>query len=126
MNSAKFERVLTFAKDWVCDENTVLKCFKAFTSDLILEGLLPEKNGRVVDLWIQDLKAVGYQDIPLASEKEAAGPCIGDNALEGVYFHPHAVEEKKQSGAIHKTVFFTIQSRDHPNSTYSPLPNSAP
>ena len=106
MNSAKFERVLTFAKDWVCQKDTVLKCFKAFTSDLILEGLLPEKNGRVVDLWIQDLKAVGYQDIPLASP-DSSGPCIGDNALEGVYFHPHAVEEKKQPGAIH----FTIQSR---------------
>ena len=99
MNSAKFERVLTFAKDWVCQKDTVLECFKAFTSDLILEGLLPEKNGRVVDLWIQDLKAVGYQDIPVASE--SSGPCIGDNALEGVYFHPHAVEEKKQLGGIH-------------------------
>ena len=37
------------------------------------------------------MKAVGYEDIPTSN----ASPCIGVKALEGVYFHPHAIEETK-------------------------------
>ena len=46
-------------------------------------------NFAIVDLWIRDLVAVGYQDIPNLSEDElVTSPCIGRGALSGVYYHP--------------------------------------
>lgn len=45
-----------------------------------------------LDLWTSDLRHVGYPDVPTVSARdlspEEAGPCIGGDALHGVYFHP--------------------------------------
>ena len=46
------------------------------------------------DKWITDLSKVGYSDIPSIPDdedtftSEEKSPCIGRDALTGVYFHP--------------------------------------
>ena len=40
-------------------------------------------------MWVDDLSQIGYIDIPKTSRSLARDePCIGDDDLSGVYFHP--------------------------------------
>ena len=40
-------------------------------------------------MWVSDLKSIGYEDIKTVQSFEAQQePCIGQDALKGVYFHP--------------------------------------
>ena len=43
----------------------------------------------ITDLWTNDLLHVGYDDIPTIHRYNGfSSPCIGKDALFGVYFHP--------------------------------------
>ena len=48
----------------------------------------------ILDKWIKDLSKVGYRDIRSIPDDEGTftseekSPCIGRDALSGVYFHP--------------------------------------
>ena len=46
----------------------------------------------ILDKWIKDLSKVGYRDIESIPDDEESleekSPCIGRDALSGVYFHP--------------------------------------
>ncbi len=50
-----------------------------------------------LDKWIHDLSKVGYRDIQSIPDdgdtftSEEKSPCIGRDALSGVYFHPAPV-----------------------------------
>ena len=54
-----------------------------------------------IDKWIQDLIKVGYRDIQTILDDEGTftseekSPCIGRDALRGVYFHPAPAIGKK-------------------------------
>ena len=51
-------------------------------------------NFFISDKWIKDLSKVGYRDIRSIPDDEGTftseekSPCIGRDALSGVYFHP--------------------------------------
>ena len=38
-------------------------------------------------MWVKDLIAVGYEDIASFDYGEGS-PCLGDDSLDNVYFHP--------------------------------------
>lgn len=51
----------------------------------------------ILDKWIKDLRKVGYRDIESIPDDEGTftseekSPCIGRDALSGVYYHPAPV-----------------------------------
>jgi len=103
LKNPRFVKLLEFSESWFCTENSALSCFQSFTKDLIEEGLVDKENGKVIEFWVNDLKAVGYSDLEIPEEKS---PCIGDVALEGVYFHPNVKEEEETSDDSASNVVF--------------------
>ena len=61
-----------------------------------------------LDKWIHDLSKVGYRDIQSISDdedtftSEEKSPCIGRDALSGVYFHPAPVIGKSLATTSNK------------------------
>ena len=56
-------------------------------------------------MWVSDLKSIGYEDIKTVQSFEAQQePCIGQDALKGVYFHPSVrikeYEHRSRQGKI--------------------------
>ncbi len=48
-------------------------------------------------MWVSDLLAMGYEDTPVIAKSVALDePCIGTDALRGVYFHPSDFEKPQQ------------------------------
>ena len=57
-------------------------------------------------MWINDLKEVGYRDIQSlfgGEDSEEKSPCIGRDALSGVYFHPAPAIGKSMAMTGHLT-----------------------
>ena len=55
-------------------------------------------------MWVSDLKSINYEDIAVTSFKDSQEPCIGQDALTGVYFHPSVrikeYEHRSRQGKI--------------------------
>jgi hypothetical protein len=61
----------------------------------------------VSDLWTNDLINVGYEDVPAIRETlDVHYPCVGQNALVGVYFYPSVIEAKLRTSALSKVFFY--------------------
>ena len=53
------------------------------------------------DLWTNDLVNVGYEDIPANRENnDVHYPCVGQNALVGVYFYPSIIEARLKNPRV--------------------------
>jgi hypothetical protein len=53
------------------------------------------------DLWTNDLVNVGYEDVPAIRDSlDVHYPCIGQNALVGVYFYPSVIEARLKTSAL--------------------------
>ncbi len=51
----------------------------------------------VSDMWVSDLVSMGYEDAPVIPSVVAKDePCIGSDALRGVYFHPSNFDKPVQ------------------------------
>ena len=104
--------LLELIRDWQCEQNSALKCLNVLINNLVTFGILEEEaayiTGRAgtlllkihslsafsyfAELWISDLLHVGYADQPIL--RGSPSPCIGEDALYGVYYHP-AVQYKQ-------------------------------
>lgn len=75
-------------------------------------------------MWISDLLAIGFVDIPILqghSDPKAASPCIGDDALTGVYFHPSVRinELKHQRSRGGRVLIETFESQIKKSETFA-------
>jgi len=68
----------------------------------------------VLDLWTNDLINVGYEDVPAIRETlDVHYPCVGQNALVGVYFYPSVIEAKLRTSALSKVFILTQQGLEN-------------
>jgi hypothetical protein len=68
----------------------------------------------VSDLWTNDLINVGYEDVPAIRETlDVHYPCVGQNALVGVYFYPSVIEAKLRTSALSKVFILTQQGLEN-------------
>ncbi len=82
-------KFLQFLSQWQCSEYTILKCFKALGGALLQNKLINVRQLELIDLWLDDLRMIDFEDIPVVDSNQAAQePCIGADSLDGVYFHP--------------------------------------
>ncbi|TRY81053.1 hypothetical protein TCAL_09447 [Tigriopus californicus] len=86
----RVHQFLDFVNGWSCPSSTALYCLNALISDLVANNILEEEAADVADMWVKDLLHVRYKDIPRrrSSNGYTHTPCIGDDALFNVYFHP--------------------------------------
>ena len=78
-----------FFNSWECSEYTVLRCLQELGGKLLENNLIDKQNLLLIDMWVEDLKSIGYEDSPVVPESLTLHePCIGKDSLSGVYFHP--------------------------------------
>jgi len=94
-----------FVSSWECTDYTVLRCMQALGGALLRADLIDVRSLELLDMWVSDLKSIGYEDIKTVQSFEAQQePCIGQDALKGVYFHPSVrikeYEHRSRQGKI--------------------------
>ena len=48
LKNKRFAKLMDFADQWFCDQQTALMCYKSFTRDLIDQGLIDRENEKVI------------------------------------------------------------------------------
>ena len=70
---------------------------------LLEEQLISKQEVELIDMWVSDLRTIGYEDTPvMPASLTAYEPCIGTDSLTGVYFHPsvrqNELEQRSRDG----------------------------
>ena len=87
--SARTKEFANFLESWQCDDYTMLRCLRQLGGDMLKSNLISVNDLDLIEMWIYDLKFIGFEDVIVISNSEAAqAPCIGQDSLGGVYFHP--------------------------------------
>ena len=116
-----------FIDNWECDKYTVLRCMQDLAGQLMQKGLIQTQDLDYVEMWVRDLRSIGYNDSSVVPASEAKyepcicnpQPCTGDDHLEGVYFHPSVsikeIEHRARQGKFLDENDFRNQLRQSAN-----------
>ena len=84
-----------FIDNWTCDKVTVLRCMLELAGQLMQNDLIQLSDLTYIEMWVRDLKDIGWpflpqqDDIAVVQPSQAKDePCVGEDSLSGVYFHP--------------------------------------
>lgn len=69
---------------WKCSKQTFFDCVSELSHDLVVAGLWKSRDAEIVDAWIADLSALGYQ--PPEMIPETSGPCLSNEPLNVVFY----------------------------------------